>query len=335
MKKNLVYLLAVLLLIGNLSCSKEDIIEPENNEEEQPTVYELTYRYSDLIQNNMYHISKQNLLSPEEFQLESSSGLVTGRNNLGYVYICQGKGFRTWHPQDNPPEIYIYNDIGEYKGKMIIKGAENFDWQDIAIGSPPNDNKNYIYIGDIGDKENNRESLKIYRFEEPVISQKNDFFEIEISNFDIIEFTLPEHGARDCETLMFDPKTGDLIVMAKMQAFVYRLSYPQSTNAITEAVYKGHHRLRREIKAGDISPCGNLIMIKDVGEIFQWEKPENMCVIETMFTIPATISIYANEPEGGALGWKHDSSGYFSITDTDISSEGNRRAEPILYGYYK
>ncbi len=40
-----------------------------------------------------------------------------------------------------------------------------------------------------------------------------------------------------------------------------------------------------------------------------------------MFTVPPTISEYAGEPEGGALGWTSDGNRYFIITDTDMAED--------------
>jgi hypothetical protein len=54
--------------------------------------------------------------------------------------------------------------------------------------------------------------------------------EIEIGPADPIELTYPD-GSKDAETLLVDPLSGDIYVIAKREFFckVYRAAYPQST----------------------------------------------------------------------------------------------------------
>ncbi len=127
----------------------------------------MAYRYRDVVKNGYFELTHSNVQTPPEHQLESSSGLVTGRSNPGIVYICQGQGFRSHHPQSHPAELYVYDKKAVYQGKIIVEGSDNVNWQDLAIGPGPVEGVNYIYIGDIGDKDTSRPSLTIYRIPEP------------------------------------------------------------------------------------------------------------------------------------------------------------------------
>lgn len=228
--------------------------------------------------------------------------------------------------------MHVFSHDAVFQGKILVEGAENIDWQDLAIGPGPQDGVDYIYVGDIGDQDGNRSTLVIYRFPEPDLAGLTAPFEVSVSDFERIEFTINE--ARSCETLMLDARTKDLIVLGKMQAMVYRLPYPQKVNEVYEADFKGHHRLQREIKAGDMSPDGSEIIIKDVGQIFHWTVEEGEDPVQVMFEKPATFAEYRSEIEGGALGWSADGNAYFTITDTDLSEDGvTRRGQPIIFGY--
>ena len=308
-----------LFIVG---CSKKN--DDDNGQVQEPTttVFEMGYVYSDAVPNNDYQKSHNNLQSPDSNQLEQSSGLVGGLTNSDLIYICEGR--------NNPNEIHVFTQNADYRGKIVVVGATNIDWQDIAIGPGPQEGINYIYIGDIGDRQSNREFLSVYRFPEPDLSGQTAPFVVQSSGVERIDFTISQK--RDFQTLMVDPITKDIIVMGTMQAMVYRLRYPQSTSSKNKADYKGHHRLRREIKAGDISPDGKYVLIKDVGEIFKWDIPAGEDPIKIMFEVAPTKVPYTAEIEGGALGWTANSNSYFTITDTDMR-DGIRRGQPIMYGY--
>lgn len=308
----------VFLIIS--ACSSDD--DNDMVTEQELTVFEMGYSYSDIDANNDYQKTHDNLQSPDSNQLEESSGLVGGRTNSQLVYICEGK--------DNPNEVRLFTQDAEYQGKIIVDGAINIDWQDIAIGPGPQDGVNYIYVGDIGDRGSNRDYLSVYRFPEPDLSGQTVPYSVSVSQVERIDFTVSQK--RDFQTLMVDPITKDIIVVGTMQAMVYRMRYPQSTNTIIKADYKGHHRLRREIKAGDISPDGKYVLIKDVGEVFKWEVPSGEDPVQVMFEVMPSKVPYTSEIEGGSLGWNAESNMYFTITDTDMRDD-TRRGQPILYGY--
>jgi len=301
------------------ACSKDN---DDNTQEPAPTIFEMGYGYSDVTTNNDYALNYQSLLTPEVNQLENASGLAGSNSNNNLVLIVEGR--------NNPAAVQVFNRDGVFQGKITLVGADNVDWQDIATGPGPVEGQNYVYVGDIGDRSANREFLSIFRFIEPDLSNPNAPFDISISEFDRIDFSIT--SPRDCETLMLDPLSKDLIVMGKMQAMVYRIPFPQNTSGVTKAQFKGHHRLRREIKAGDISPDGRFVIIKDVGEIFQWEVPPGHDPIAVIFQNTPQRVAYQAEIEGGALGWTADGNNYFTLTDTD-KRDGMRRGQPILFGY--
>ena len=59
-------------------------------------------------------------------------------------------------------KIYQVNFSGELLKGIRIENAKNKDWEDMAM-----DNKGNIYIGDIGNNNNRRKSLVIYKIDNP------------------------------------------------------------------------------------------------------------------------------------------------------------------------
>ena len=55
-------------------------------------------------------------------------------------------------------------------GTWDLKGVDHHDFEDITQGEGPNPGISYIYLGDIGNNDYDREEIYIYRFPEPDIS---------------------------------------------------------------------------------------------------------------------------------------------------------------------
>jgi len=64
--------------------------------------------------------------------------------------------FLTLNDSGDEPALYAFDSKGKNLTKILIKGAQNRDWESLA-----KDDK-YIYIGDIGNNKGNRKDLKIY-----------------------------------------------------------------------------------------------------------------------------------------------------------------------------
>jgi hypothetical protein len=64
--------------------------------------------------------------------------------------------------------LYLLNMQGKVIKKVDITNAKNKDWEDIAIDDE------YIYIGDIGNNENKRLNLKIYKVEIKDVLKKKE-----------------------------------------------------------------------------------------------------------------------------------------------------------------
>ncbi len=67
---------------------------------------------------------------------------------------------KLWTHNDSGGEAKLYQlDTvnGSVVSVKVIRNSENYDWEDICI------DENYLYIGDFGNNEGNRESLQIYK----------------------------------------------------------------------------------------------------------------------------------------------------------------------------
>tara|TARA_X000000950_G_scaffold198329_1_gene238879 strand:+ start:4197 stop:5105 length:909 start_codon:yes stop_codon:yes gene_type:complete len=76
-------------------------------------------------------------------------------NETSGLEIVDGK-FLTLNDSGDEPALYTFDKEGKNSSKLLIKGAQNRDWESLAS------DKEYIYIGDIGNNKGNRKDLKIY-----------------------------------------------------------------------------------------------------------------------------------------------------------------------------
>ena len=76
-------------------------------------------------------------------------------NETSGLEIIDGN-FITLNDSGDDPALYTFNKSGKNLSKILIKGAQNKDWESLAS------DKEYIYIGDIGNNKGNRRDLKIY-----------------------------------------------------------------------------------------------------------------------------------------------------------------------------
>ena len=73
-----------------------------------------------------------------------------------------------WSQNDsgNDPLLFAYDSTGASLGVVRVNGAQNRDWEAIAIG--PCATGSCLYIGDVGDNSARRDEVTVYRIPEPM-----------------------------------------------------------------------------------------------------------------------------------------------------------------------
>lgn len=248
-------------------------------------------------------------------ELNEASGLANSRSNPLYLWSHNDSG--------GEPFVYLFTPSGANSGRIELEGAENVDWEDMAIGVGPDDGINYMFLADIGDNRAVRGQYQIYRFPEPDLTSVNlpNTFVLQEQDYDRIEFVY-EDGAKDAEALMVDPATKNIFIISKREekVGVYELTFPQSLNAVDTA-----RRIMSLpftfITAADISPSGNEVLIKNYLNVYHWQKNENQDVtIPQLLAQPANRLAYTPEHQGEAIAWQEDDLGYFTLSEADGSN---------------
>ncbi len=247
--------------------------------------------------------------------LKEISGIASSVVNPKHLWAHNDAG--------NKAEIYLLNEDLEVRMTCELSGVENRDWEDIAVGPGPDPNKSYVYVGEIGDNDAVHREKYIYRFEEPALSAEGS--EKVISDFDKITFRL-DGAIKDTETLLLDPRTKNLYVVTKRETPVhlYELKYPYEKQVnVAEKMFS---LPMSRIVGGDFSRDGQRVLLKNDDAVFYWEGSSSESVIEKMKG-PAQSVPYEKEPQGEAIAWAFDDSGFYTL------SEKPKKQNVYLYFY--
>lgn len=259
-------------------------------------------------------------------KLNEISGIASGINNKGILWIHDDSG--------NESILYGINKQAQIKYQITLRNTNFYDAEDIAIGPGPEPEKNYIYLADIGDNNAVRQKLNIYRFEEPILLETDTIISLIIDDFDVLTYSYPD-GPRDAETIMIDPIDKEIIIISKRETNVnvYSAAIPDKGNHVLDfkniAVlpYGNEGFASSGVVAGDISRKGNELLIKTYGRIFWYKREANQTLADAFQTEPVILD-YTPEPQGEAICFDADDSGFYTISEA-----GPFNVTPRLYLY--
>ncbi|MCB5270331.1 MAG: hypothetical protein LHW56_00640 [Candidatus Cloacimonetes bacterium] len=246
-----------------------------------------------------------------------ASGIAHSLINENVLYTHNDSG--------NKPSVFAIDTDGKLLAEIVIEGATNRDWEDIATAIDPLDGKAYIYIGEIGDNSARHPSVKVYRAPEPSLSKADSIYHVSaIQTYSIVY----EDGPRDAEALFIEPKTGDIYIISKREERVgiYQVSYPPSTLKVNTAKKLGTMNMSW-VTAADISPDGKYILVKNYPGIRRYKKGTRRSVQKALSGKGKSLP-YSLEAQGEAVCFGPKGKGYYTL------SEASGDAPQILY-YYK
>lgn len=247
----------------------------------------------------------------ESSAIIEASGIVASRKNRGVFWTHNDSGGKG--------RIFAFDSVGKHLGYYYLAGIQNRDWEDIAIGPGPIEDEQYIYIGEIGDNSSKYNTKFIYRILEPKVSVNQTPVDTILYEAERLLFQYPD-GNRNAETIMVDPISRDIYIVSKEDdTKVYRLAFPytfysaptsnvDTLEVIVSLPFGG------SATGGDISPTGGEILIKSSRVIYYWKRKYGETIEEALKHEIKTVP-YFKEPQGEAVTWASDSTGYYTISE--------------------
>jgi hypothetical protein len=210
-----------------------------------------------------------------EPQNREASGLAASRRTPGLLWVHNDSG--------GEPVLYgIDANTGQSRGRVVVRGVTNTDWEDIA--SFEHDGAAWLVIGDVGDNTAKRSFILLHFVREPDANELSPARDTEISPAYTLRVAY-EDLARDCESIAVDAREGAVYLLSK------RDSVP---------------RLYRV----PLAPSKDLVIARRVGEVPELPQPD---VLQRLLKIPT--GAYRGEPT--AMDFAADGSAAVVLTYGD------------------
>jgi hypothetical protein len=212
--------------------------------------------------------------------------------------------FWTHNDSGDGPNVYAFDRDGKDLGTFTLQGVTVRDCEDITIRTLHG--KTYLYLGDIGDNRRERQEIVVYRFLEPAPNPNGGTHTI--TQFETIRLKYPD-GAYDCETLMVQPKTGDLYLVTKVQdgqSRVYKLPNPRPLSSVQTLQYvatvpfQGGTPADRLTTGGDIVPDGSKLVIRTYLAAWEFTLPRGQKFDAIFSATPRRVALPI-QPQGEAI----------------------------------
>jgi hypothetical protein len=286
------------ILLSLLACQQDDVLAVM--EEEQKVLVSPPFARGNI----------QGIV--EDDRLTEVSGIAASQQHPGSLWVHNDSG--------NEPLVYLLNQKGETQASYAFRGVEQQDWEDMALGPGPEPGKAYLYLADIGDNARQRAVYSIVRCPEPAMNPPANAAQA-LDEVTVIRFRYPE-VSHDAEALMVDPATRDIYIITKSsdKSELFRIPYRTSYEdvLVAEKVGQVGHESKTmldAITASDISTDGQEVLIKSYNHIYYWKRSDQDQPLEELLQTSPLKLAYEPEPQGEAIAFAADGSGYFSLSE--------------------
>lgn len=255
--------------------------------------------------------------------INESSGLAASRltPNVYWTHNDSGDG----------PFVYAFDSTGESRGVFRVAGAHARDWEDMGTGPGPERGKSYLYLGDIGDNEEKREEIVVYRVAEPALTAADKTSTKAkpgtTKPAEAIRLRYPD-GKHDAETLLVHPTTGNLYIVTKIMlrnATVYEAAAPLTSGQVITMKRIGEIRIPSLLGAltgGSISPDGRRVAFCDYLQGYEAELPAASKDFNDIWKQKFTGFSLGQREQGEAIAYRADGKALLA------TSEG--KSSPLL-----
>jgi hypothetical protein len=245
----------------------------------------------------------QTALDPQS--IDEASGIADSRINRGYIWVQEDSG--------NPPQLFLVGHDAKIKKSIFLDGISNRDWEDMTIAKGPDPSLDYLYVADLGDNGSTYSDYTIYRFPEPSLTVDT------VRKIDRIRLKYPD-GPHDAEAFVVDDLNKEIYIITKRDSTsrIYRLKSPVNENAVNALEYVTSLSFNGVVSAA-LAPDRKSILVKTYSAIYYFEIKPGMSLSTVFTTTPAPVT-YQVEPQGEAICYLDDNSGFFTLSEKAFAS---------------
>jgi hypothetical protein len=234
------------------------------------------------------------------------SGLAVSRSQAGVLWTHNDSGDRA--------RVLALAPDGRLLADVAVTGAENVDWEDIAIGR--GGGGDVLYLGDIGDNLAVRSAVVVYRVPAPRLRGGAPSATGPARR---LVLRYPD-GPRDAEALLVDPASGALLIVAKGSRGASRLYAADHSSGDTATTLRAVGEVRLEepslITAGAVSADGRTIALRTYESVFVWSRHRRERLAAAMRRPPcAAPADLLVDGQGEALGLTSDGTAFYTVPE--------------------
>jgi hypothetical protein len=230
----------------------------------------------------------------------------------------------THNDSGNDALIYAMSTRGEHLGTWRVEGAQNVDWESVAT-QKDRDGRCSLLLADIGDNDEIRGELEIYRIPEPVASadtaSSSSANPLHTEPAETMRFSYPD-GSNNAETILVHPQTGDIYVVTKKKigpAGVFRMApaFGTGTAVTSEKVADVSVPSEPEglITGGSISPDGRRVMLCDLKGGYELVLPEDAVDPDAIWRQSALAVDLGDRKQGEGVSYGRDGRSLFASSE--------------------
>lgn len=232
------------------------------------------------------------------------SGLVASADQPGVLWAVADSG--------SAAELVAIGLDGQVLASVVVEGAENVDWEDLALRRAPS-GTDHLVLSDTGDNDGVRPTVALVVVPEPDLAAGASTVSAERW-----ELTWPD-GPRDAEAVVADPLTGELFLLSKHLlggSEVVRVPAGAGPGATTtlEAVGALETGIGEAVTAADISSDGRAVVLRTYLSVLVFDRPEGTSVAEALDAEPCQAQA-PPERQGESLAVLADQRGLVTVAE--------------------
>lgn len=251
----------------------------------------------------------------ETEEIKESSGLSASE--------CQDV---LWTHNDAGSDAFIFgmDTQGKHLGTWKVQNAQNIDWESIAAFRDSG-GKCSLLIGDIGDNDENRTELTIYRIPEPALSPdgaasstKNP---LQTAPAEVLKFGYAD-GAHNAETLLVHPQTSDIYIVTKKKsgpAGIHKLKPVFGNSSIAKTEKVGDLSVPSDaaglLTGGSISPDGKRVMLCDKKGGYELILPEGSTNPDAVWKQKPVVVDLGDRKQGEGVSYGRDGISLYATSE--------------------
>ena len=252
-----------------------------------------------LFVSNAQFKTQRSIATLDEGILLEASGIEESHENPGYLWSHNDSGGKA--------AIYLLQKNGEVKGKLVLQGIKNRDWEDIV--TVREGGESYLYIAEIGDNMAQYDHVKLIKVKEPKLS-RDETRVIQREEIEVMTFVYKE-GPRDAEAIFYDHVLKEFVLITKRERKSMVYSFPFEPGGNVKTIASLGEVSRRNFTAADMNEQGE-ILLKNYGSIYFFGKSDAPAAKRILDWNPVRID-YTPEPQGEAICWMDG--GFYTLSE--------------------